>query len=70
LAAALMVPDLPREILLVAVVNAACPMLSIYPLFGLSYGRELLTSATLMVTTAVSFVTISSLLWIISASGG
>ena len=70
LAAALMVPDLPREILLVAVVNAACPMLSIYPLFGLTYGRELLTSATLMVTTAVSFVTISSLLWIISASGG
>ena len=70
LAAALMVPDLPREILLVAVVNAACPMLSIYPLFGLSYGRELLTSATLMVTTAASFVTISSLLWIISASGG
>jgi predicted permease len=70
LAAALLVPGLPREFLLVAVVNAACPMLTIYPLFGLSYGRELLTSATLMVTTAASFVTISALLWIISAAGG
>ena len=70
LAAALLVPGLPREFLLVAVVNAACPMLTIYPLFGLSYGRELLTSATLMVTTAASFVTISALLWIISTAGG
>ena len=44
------------------VVLAAVPMLSIYPLFAQRYGREGLCAAALLVTTVVSFFTISALL--------
>ncbi|WP_071675057.1 AEC family transporter [Nioella nitratireducens] len=62
LAALALVPGVPPELRLAATINAACPMLSIYPIFGMRYGRELLTSAVLLVTTATSFVTITLLL--------
>jgi len=66
LGAAMLMPGLPDDIRLAGLVNAACPMLSIYPLIAMAYGRELLASTTLMVTTAASFVTISGLLWMIA----
>ena len=66
LAATLLLPALPEGIRLAGLVNAACPMLSIFPLIAMAYGRELLASTALMVTTGASFVTISALLWIIS----
>lgn len=44
------------------VILAAMPMLSIYPLFAQRFGREGLCAAALLVTTLVSFFTISTLL--------
>ena len=66
LAAAMVTPVLPSDFHLVGLIHAACPMLSIYPLIAMAYGRELLASSALLITTAASFVTISGLLWIIS----
>lgn len=66
LVATMLLPALPPDIRHAGLINAACPMLSIFPLIAMAYGRELLASTALMVTTAASFVTISGLLWIIS----
>lgn len=66
LAATMLLPALPPDIRHAGLINAACPMLSIFPLIAMAYGRELLASTALMITTAASFVTISGLLWIIS----
>lgn len=66
LGATLLLPALPPDIRHAGLINAACPMLSIFPLTAMAYGRELLASTALMITTAASFVTISGLLWIIS----
>ncbi|WP_127560463.1 AEC family transporter [Nioella ostreopsis] len=66
LIATMLLPALPPDIRHAGLINAACPMLSIFPLIAMAYGRELLASTALMVTTAASFVTISGLLWIIS----
>ncbi|MGI3186327.1 AEC family transporter [Nioella aestuarii] len=65
-AATLLLPSLPDDIRQAGLINAACPMLSIFPLIAMTYGRELLASTALMITTGASFVTISALLWIIS----
>lgn len=65
LGAALLVPDLPQEMRMAGLVNAACPMFSIFVIFGIGFGRDLMASATLLVTTMASFVTISALLWAI-----
>lgn len=62
LGAALLVPGLPEEMLLAGLVNAACPMFSIFAIFGMGFGRDLMASATLLVTTTASFLTISALL--------
>jgi predicted permease len=58
---------LPADSMLLhaAVVLAAAPMLSIYPIFGQRYGAEDMTAAALMVTTVASFFTLSLLLWLI-----
>lgn len=66
LVATMLLPALPPDIRHAGLINAACPMLSIFPLIAMAYGRELLASTALMITTAASFVTISGLLWIIS----
>lgn len=64
--ATILLPALPHDIRLAGLINAACPMLSIFPLIAMAYGRELLASSALLVTTAVSFLTISGLLWFFS----
>jgi predicted permease len=46
-----------------AVVFAAMPMLSIYPVLAQKYGLEGFTAAALLVTTVASFASISGLLW-------
>ena len=51
----------PRQAL---ILNAAMPMMSIYPILGQKYGEEALCTASLVATTALSFFTISGLLWL------
>jgi predicted permease len=50
-----------------AFVNAAMPMATVYPLLGQRYGQEGICSATLVFTTALSFLTLSGTSWLISS---
>ncbi|MHB1199240.1 MAG: AEC family transporter [Polaromonas sp.] len=50
-----------------AVLLAAMPMMSIYPILAQSYGKEDLGAAALLAGTVASFFTLSGLLWIIRA---
>lgn len=49
-----------------AVVFAAAPMLTIYPIFGQKYGQEGMCSAALVVATLLSFITLSVVLGFIA----
>ena len=51
------------ELRIAAVLFAAMPMLSIYPVVAQKYGLEGFTAAALLVTTIASFFSISALLW-------
>jgi predicted permease len=53
-----------------AVVFAAMPMLSIYPIFAQKFGYESLCAAALLLATVASFATIALLLWILGAGLG
>ncbi|SFN22091.1 hypothetical protein [Variovorax sp. OV329] len=48
-----------------AVVFAATPMLSIYPILAMSYGHEEMCAAALLLATILSFFTISMTLWLL-----
>ena len=45
-----------------AILNAAMPMATIYPLLGQKYGQEGLCAASLMATTVMAFITVTSLI--------
>lgn len=51
---------------LTAVLIAAVPMLSIYPILGATHGAEQVCASALVVTTIASFLTVSGLIWVIS----
>ncbi len=53
-----------------AVVFAGAPMLSIYPIVAQKYGLEGFCAAALLLTTVLSFVTISALLWLLGPGLG
>ena len=61
---------LPMEpVLQIAAVSFACsPMLSIYAVFGQRYGHEGLCAASLMIATSLSFITISTALWLLDTT--
>lgn len=56
------VTDLP--LMAAAVIYAAAPMMSIYPVIAQKHGHEGLAAATLMVTTLASFLSVNAVLWI------
>ena len=47
-----------------ATINAAMPMMSIYPIFGQRYYMEGICAAALVITTVASFLSISLLIWL------
>jgi malonate transporter len=49
-----------------ALIFAACPMLSIFPLLGARYGEEGPCAAALLATTIASFFTLSAWIWLIT----
>lgn len=57
-------PPLEPSLQLAAVMMAAMPMMGIYPILAQSYGKQELGAAALLVTTVVSFFTLSALLWL------
>ncbi|WP_231886198.1 AEC family transporter [Marinomonas atlantica] len=55
-------PDMPIELQVSVLVFAAMPMFSIFPILGGEYGQRSFCSSTLLVTTVLSFFSISALL--------
>jgi len=62
----LLFPGLSPEMRQAGILFAAAPMLSIYPILGMRYGLEVRCSATLLLGTVLSFVTISATIALIS----
>lgn len=58
------------ELLMAAVIFAAAPMMSIYPVVAQKHGHEGLCAATLMVATVGSFVSVNAVLWILRHGPG
>lgn len=69
LAAVMMVPGLEPVVQFAAVLFACVPMFSIYPILGQQYGLERAAAAALVVTTVVSFVSITVWMWTIGRVG-
>ncbi|PIB25599.1 hypothetical protein BFP76_00185 [Amylibacter kogurei] len=62
-------PGLGQELIMTAVLFAAVPMLSIYPMLGAKYGSEQVCATAFIVTVILSFFTISALIWWIGNVG-
>lgn len=60
-----LVPPADPSLRVAAVVFAAVPMLSIYPILAQKYGFEGFCAAALLLATVLSFVTISVTLWLL-----
>ncbi len=60
-------PAHDAEIIKAATLNAAMPMATIYPLLSQRYGQEGIASAILVVTSVLSFISISALLWLFTS---
>lgn len=58
-------PALDPSMTRAAVLMAAVPMLSIYSILALKYGQEDVCSAAMLVTTLISFFSLSLLLWVL-----
>lgn len=62
----LLAPSLEPSLKIAGVLFASAPMLSIYPIFGQRYGLEQRSAAALLVTTVVSFVSISIVIGLVT----
>jgi malonate transporter len=63
-------PALDPALRTAAVLMAAMPMMSIYPILAQAYGEEDFAAAALLVTTVASFFTLSCLLWVLQHMTG
>lgn len=52
-----------------AILFAAAPMISIYPLFGQRYGLGGISAAAMLVATVASFFTLSLIIWLMTITG-
>jgi hypothetical protein len=58
-------PALDPALRKAAVLMAAMPMMSIYPILAQAYGEGDFAAAALLVTTVASFFTLSGMLWLL-----
>jgi predicted permease len=58
-------PPLDNSMRVAALLLAAMPMMGTYIVFAQLYGKEDISAAALLVTTATSFFTLSALLWVL-----
>jgi malonate transporter len=58
-------PALDPALRMAAVLMAAMPMMSIYPILAQAYGQEDFAATALLLTTAASFFTLSATLWLL-----
>lgn len=57
-------PPLESELRIGALLFAACPVMSVYPILAQRHEQEGVASAAMLATTVLSFLTISALLWL------
>ncbi|NYS62126.1 AEC family transporter [Vreelandella salicampi] len=69
LVAFMLVPGIDPLYIAGALIFAAAPMISIYPLFGQRYGLGGVSAAAMLVATTLSFVTLNILIWLMTLSG-
>lgn len=62
-------PAMDPTLFQAAILMAAMPMLSIYPVLSVAYGLEQRSAAALLLTTIASFFTINALLWLMRNAG-
>lgn len=67
LAAYLLLAPIDPALSTAAVLIAAMPMMSIFPILGQKYGQEAFCAATLLLTTVASFFTVSIAIWLLHA---
>lgn len=67
---ALGLPAPEGELRAAAVLSAAMPMLGVYSILAQRHGHEGFTAAALLATTAASFFTLSTILWLMRHSAG
>lgn len=65
----LLLPDPSPMMIAGGLLFASAPMISVYPLFGQTYGQGETSAAALMVGTFCAFVTLSLLLWTLTLLG-
>lgn len=63
-----LMPDLDPAMKIAAVTFACAPMLSVYAIYGQRYGHEGMGAASVMVATSLSFITISTALWLLDTT--
>ncbi|MCG5243368.1 AEC family transporter [Azospirillum doebereinerae] len=68
-AALSLLPPIDPKLRIAAVLFASSPMLTVYPIFGQKYGREDVCAAALMTATALSFASVSAVLWLMDRGG-
>lgn len=65
-----LLPDFDRTLQLSAIILAAMPMMTMYPVIGSGFGYQKFCANTLLVTTVMSFITISIVLLLLSSQAG
>ena len=65
-----LLPDFDRKLQLSAILLAAMPMMTMYPVIGSSFGYQKFCATTLLVTTVISFISISILLLLLISLAG
>jgi malonate transporter len=58
-----LLPPMPRELQVMAVLMAAVPMLGIYPILAQKHGHDQMAAAAQLGTTVASFFTLTGVLW-------
>tara|TARA_R110001632_G_scaffold50409_4_gene125999 strand:- start:26857 stop:27789 length:933 start_codon:yes stop_codon:yes gene_type:complete len=58
----LLTPNMPSDLKVAVIIFASVPMFSIYPIIGGEYGEQSFCASTLLITTVLSFFTLSVLL--------
>jgi len=68
-AALSLMPPIDPKLQIAAVLFASSLMLTVYPILGQKYGRQGVCAAALMTATALSFATVSGVLWLMDRGG-
>jgi len=64
----MVLPPMPRELQVAAVIIAAVPTMGIYPILAQKYGHDAMAASAQLGATVVSFLTLTALIWVLAPS--